>query len=445
MSQRERPLELRLRLSLLTPTFIRGAGDESADGGAEFRAASLRGLLRYWFRAVHGDGSEVGPAMEAGPRDKTNPLVFPARTLSEREAFLFGSTKWAGLVRVFPVGDMPEVISPGQDRWGAAFGNSSQEQPDRGYLWYTAKMNQRAWFRPGSEVPLRASDVRLRVLVDLSRLRQCEVDGWSETECLTSLGRALGAWATFSGLGLRSRRAAGSFQTTLEGGLGDDAALQAVTQPLTDAIRPFTDCSTATGLSARVQSLYVRLGEAGSGPRPTFHTMVPGRFLAGAWADGAGGFQSGIAAADALAQAFRKGRRANRENWDAVHAIDAGGPVAEPVPIVNAVFGLPLTYRFTHGNRSKIDVQASSPPSRSTDRSGQIQRRGSPLFFTIRRLGVSGREGGFVVVWCAFDSQFLPPGASLTANRRYRVQEPKFETVVKLLRTVGFLATREGA
>jgi hypothetical protein len=67
------------------------------------------------------------------------------------------------------------------------------------------------------------------------------------------------------------------------------------------------------------------------------------------------------------------------------------------------------------------------------------------LFFTIRRLGVSGREGGFAVVWCAFDSQFLPPGASLTANRRYRVQEPRFETVVKLLRTVGFLATREGA
>lgn len=438
MSQRERPLELRLRLSLLTPTFIRGAGDESEDGGAEFRAASLRGLLRYWFRAVHGHGTEEGPAMEAGPVNKKGPLSFPARTLVEREALLFGSTRWAGLVRVFPIGEMPEVIGHGHALWNNAFGESTQEQPTRGYLWYTARMNQRAWFRP------KTSNVRLRILVDLARFRQCGVEGWSERDCLVGLGRALGAWASFSGLGLRSRRAAGSFQVALEESVGDGAALAAVTQPLIDAILPFSECSTVSDLSSRIRSLHVAGCGAGSVSMPGFHTMAPGRFLAGAWSEDARGFQTEIEAVDSLAKAFRKGRRANR-SWDAVHAIDAGGPVAEPVPIDNAVFGLPLTYRFTHGNRSKFDVQASLPSSRSAERPNQIQRRGSPLFFTIRKLGDSAREGRFVVVWCAFDSQFLPTGSVLTASRRYLVKHPNFDTVVTLLRNVGFLVKGEGA
>jgi len=442
MNEGNRPLELRMRMTLLTPAFIRGAGEDADEEGAEFRAASLRGLLRYWFRALHGTGHEHGPAMEIGPeKDRQGSYRgFVAQTMPQREALLFGSTRAAGLVKILPVYPLPEFVSPKQeyDR-KEVFGNSTKERPDRGYLWYSAKINNRSWYKPKSVF-------RLRLLVDLPRFRAMNVSGWSEQELLEALGRTIGTWSTFSGIGLRSRRAAGAFQVDLEELQTETESGKHLVEPIRAALELLSKSVSAKGASDQLARSY-RLGSTAGGrdDRAGFHVASPGSFLAGAWASSGEKFASGIEAVDSLARAYRGARRANRENWDAVHAIDAGEPASGPVPISNAALGLPLMYRFTHGNKSKFGVGVKLQPGTGSGQHPRIDRRGSPLFFTIRRIGGSSGSGGLVVIWCAFDSRFLPDEARLVVKERYQVKEPDFQTVLSILRAGGFLVDEGGA
>ena len=67
-------------VEIVTPCFLGGARDQ-----AEWRGASIRGQLRWWFRAVAG-------ARFAGDLDKVR----------EAEEEIFGSTRKSSAVRVSP-------------------------------------------------------------------------------------------------------------------------------------------------------------------------------------------------------------------------------------------------------------------------------------------------------------------------------------------------------
>lgn len=77
-----------LHLEIVTPCFLGGADQTST---AEWRAASVRGQLRWWFRAVAG-GAFDGDL----------------KRVRRAEAALFGSTKQASLLRVRTLGQPPQ-------------------------------------------------------------------------------------------------------------------------------------------------------------------------------------------------------------------------------------------------------------------------------------------------------------------------------------------------
>lgn len=167
---------------VLTPLFLAGADL----AGAELRAPTLRGLLRYWLRALVGGllGTD-GPGLE-----------FTRQT----ENAIFGSVDMRSAITVQVSGasqeprEFPEKISIKQ--------GEKQLSTGRGYLlWSMTKRGRRGNFRParwyypagtGFQVVLSA-----RELFSL-QLKQATAAFW----LLTHLG----------GIGSRSRRCAGSIQ-----------------------------------------------------------------------------------------------------------------------------------------------------------------------------------------------------------------------------------------
>ncbi|HID23393.1 MAG TPA: type III-B CRISPR module RAMP protein Cmr6, partial [Planctomycetaceae bacterium] len=84
-----RRAEFAATLELVTPAFLAGAeqhGDDAKDG-CDLRPATLRGLLRWWWRTLHAGFLDV-------------------RTLQRLEASLWGDTRSGGAVRILvePVG-----------------------------------------------------------------------------------------------------------------------------------------------------------------------------------------------------------------------------------------------------------------------------------------------------------------------------------------------------
>jgi len=73
------PLACELTLELMTPAFLAGAHQQRED--CELRPATLRGLLRWWWRTMHAGFVDVA-------------------TLRQLEATVWGDTKAGGAVRI---------------------------------------------------------------------------------------------------------------------------------------------------------------------------------------------------------------------------------------------------------------------------------------------------------------------------------------------------------
>lgn len=148
---------LPLTLELLSPCFMGGAHQQP-----ELRIASLRGLWRYWYRALYGQGDERKPV--------------------SGEVELFGDTTCRGRARLFlreSVRELPEAQWARGQRRGAD------------YLLFSMDMNKRRYLKPGSRVSL-----------------ELRVAGTDEDR--TRSGRSLAVALAFSGLGARARRMAGA-------------------------------------------------------------------------------------------------------------------------------------------------------------------------------------------------------------------------------------------
>lgn len=121
-------------LELVTPAFLAGAKQEPAD--CELRPATVRGLLRWWWRTLH-----------AGFVD--------TRDLARMEAAVWGDTKRGGAVRVRLTPAGPAAPQP-YDRLDVIRQNRPPEPPNRktsqGLVYHSYGMDDRPrprrWFMP---------------------------------------------------------------------------------------------------------------------------------------------------------------------------------------------------------------------------------------------------------------------------------------------------------
>lgn len=200
---------LRLDLELLTPCFLGGAEQGKS---AEWRAPSVRGHLRWWFRAVAGGrlGGDLSEVREAeatvfGSTDRASPLV--VRTLNQPQitpagvqalgrgwlaqelAALWNDATEAPIARLYLERNSKEVPSNPVAYLG--YGPITYQKERHGFF------TSRPSLAPGTTLNLELS-WRRGVRSDLAEIFQ----------------EALWAWLHLGGVGGRGRRGFGALRCT---------------------------------------------------------------------------------------------------------------------------------------------------------------------------------------------------------------------------------------
>lgn len=176
-------LKTEFTCEVLTPMFLSGVDQKTC----ELRAASLRGVLRYWYRALLGGQG-----------------VTDLGDLKKCEAAVFGSTEAASPVsiRVVPVDNLAQKTKPPSalPNWDTKR-NQLRQNTGIGYLWFSIGLgeNQRHYIEPGTKFKVIFSAI---------------ASGEQEQQRRKAMRDALRAFwllAHLGGLGTRARRGAGSF------------------------------------------------------------------------------------------------------------------------------------------------------------------------------------------------------------------------------------------
>ncbi|MDH5404224.1 MAG: type III-B CRISPR module RAMP protein Cmr1 [Candidatus Heimdallarchaeota archaeon] len=159
---------LNVTLELNTPFFSKGSGDE-----IEFRLSSFKGVLRYWWRAIYNDYTDL-------------------KQLRNDEAEIFGSSDQnIGQSKIF----LSSKIIKKQTSNMARFSRNSESYGIK-YLGYTFPLPQNNWTKYFKEFV-----VEIKIYHNLK----------GEEVKFLSLINALKAFNYFGGFGARSRRGFGSF------------------------------------------------------------------------------------------------------------------------------------------------------------------------------------------------------------------------------------------
>jgi CRISPR-associated protein Cmr1 len=151
------------KFKTLTPIFSSGADPKQA----EIRPAAVKGLMRYWYRAV---------------------LAERCGTLHEKENDIFGSTENSSNVGV-------RIRENVKTRSRYRFNNNNGLK----YLWYSIKMNQN---KEGKSHIQANEDFTI------------ELFSRNNAEAIKKGALSLWLMATFGGIGTRSRRGGGNLQIT---------------------------------------------------------------------------------------------------------------------------------------------------------------------------------------------------------------------------------------
>ncbi len=359
-----------LTIELLSPCFLGGAHQQP-----EFRLGSLRGVWRYWYRALYGDGSETG-----------------ANRAVEDETELFGGV-FGDDVRIGRARLVPRVPTGGLKRGAAAWSRTrvpgGQKGPGRDYLLFTMDMNQRnqrnqrRFLAPGQAVRL-----------------DCRVRGPVASTIVERAQRSLAAALAFGGLGARSRRMAGAVHLTANA---------------PHPIFPAQPASDSAALARRLKDLIAPALVRTLQPA-RYHVVARDQFVAGVLRKAYGRWEDAL---DEVGSALRDFRWRRQPDYEIAKNLAQGRPVEPGKTIGRAAFGLPLSFRFS-SLRGAPPVMIQLPGS---------DRRGSPLFLTLERL----QQGKLAVVWCLFHGP-LGPGRIAVRNRQIQMPEPDQGAIDALLR-----------
>lgn len=369
-------LQATFQCEVLTPMFLSGTDQKMC----ELRAASLRGVMRYWYRAALGaQGLNLA-------------------RVREQEAKVFGSTDSGSPVSVritapdglgipknpayLPDWDPKKTKRKASDNLDMGkFGTPTK------YLWYTTRLaehkpdgNRRVYVEPET-----VFHVRFSAVVSGKPERQAAVrTAFAETIKAFWLVSHLGS------LGTRARRLAGSFDAWLSASEGlDGLALPTFRVDAGGETDGYLR-ETMRSVVSPVRSL------AGPPPFSTLHPDWAKVWRLGLEAD------SWEEAVWQFADCFRMFRLRRQPDYDAMkEAILAD---VRPQTVERASFGLPLM--FAMRRRPSDDYTRRIVTLQGGGRSG---RRASPMWSRLVRLD----DGNYDVVVTHFDSRFLPGGLEM--------------------------------
>ncbi len=363
---------IKFECQVLTPLFLGGA---DARLNPELRAPSIRGAMRYWYRALLGGSMLVTSG--------TNEL----QILKENEARVFGTTEQGSAVTVrVAYATEPVRASFQKDRASRTAEGGFLPTGKDYLLWSMAATRQlpdREYIKPDTKF-----SVTLGARQDVVALRAATAAFW----LLANLGA----------LGARANRGAGSFQALLVDSQGDEIAFrvcQSIDELQTHLTNGIQQCLAVIG-DGKAQWRVFRDAQ------PSYDVIAPDAVQIWIVANAQGGWSSFSDALNGIGEKMRDYRShrktVGRADHDAVLKwLEEGGTSPE---IKRAAFGLPIPFRYSDGGPSDV-IQAEGS-----------ERRASPLRIRITRL----TTGKYVGVLTLFQSRFLDDGKSLMLQTRKR-------------------------
>ncbi len=371
---------------VLTPLFLGGA---EARGKPELRAPSLRGAMRYWYRALLGGA--VSPALAS---------------LHEAESELFGKAE-AGGALVTRLRVMEQQQKPYEKDRAIPTRQGDFRPTGKDYLLWsmssTGKPGTRRFQPPRQYIePGSRFEFTLNAKLDEDVLKKGEIAFW----LLANLGA----------VGARANRGAGSFQAT-----SGSAAI------------PFRIAASIENLQAYLHSgISACLEQAGgewrafsNDEQAEFDILHPDFCEIFIVADNPQGWQDYRAALDGLGNRFRDFRThlhpkgIGKSDHDAVlRWFERGGKGPQ---LRRPVFGLPIPFRYSQGGPADVIVHEEG------------DRRGSPLHMRLTRLS----NGHYVGVLTLFKSRFLSDKTQLKLQERKWTAPPPpdFEVIQDFIKT----------
>lgn len=373
------------QLRVTTPLF---SGDDATSTGSPIRVPSIRGALRFWFRAV------------AAGHDITD-----LTQLATQETEVFGSTNHPSPIRLRIVGDQPVATGMNTEPEWAAKRPGVQYLLGQG-LWKHKAGIQRPFVRAGASVSL-----------------QVRFSGTPLIDARFMI--ALWAWLTYGGLGSRVRRGFGRLDCTrVDGPLPANWRMEHLQRP--DSAQAWQELGNR-GLPQRVLALGelawppVLRDDAKEGePMPEIPTLAP------KWWKGSLRSSSSRALGDALDAMGREWRafrapdkprdptarnRLSPEWTQVIRGDDDRYPVG--------ALGLPVGYHEPGMGEEQSEVVEPR-------RDGTAIRRASPVWLAPVRL----RDGSWRTFTHVFYARLLPDDATVELSsapeRRLTVTEAEY-------------------
>jgi CRISPR-associated protein Cmr1 len=372
---------LRVTLETVTPLFLGGADPQR--GSPELRAASFRGVLRFWWRALWGG---IHPNQ-------------PLTKLSKHESQVFGDTEQASSIII-------RLSNPPQNTESWQF----RQKPGVDYLFFSlqGRRNEpdRRGFSPGQQFKLT---LQTRLGLDKDQ----------EDKAFLQACAAFWLMVTFGSLGARSRRGAGNLRVVdVEGWPQELPSLK-------------TTANSAEGFVLETQSKLKKLYEVlhkafnwplpeNGKPQPPFDVLHPryGQIFVyeKTW-------KTWQAALDQLGENYKKYRNKSPDRKQVGDVIR--GRSEKPETVNRAAFGFPIVYYYRgYGFGGMLEGEDG-------------QRRASPLIFHVTRL----KNGEYLLSFVFFDAPLLPDGVKLKLNPRQGdavfVDPPNKNPILDFLISIG--------
>ena len=354
---------------VVSPLFVGGANQEP-----DFSASSLKGALRFWFRALKG-------AILYSSGNDHNQVV---EKLSESEANIFGSTSKAGsvFIDVEPIKANTEPFQmevKGRKEYSliyAGYGLQGQRGTD-----------PRKGFKTGSTF-----NVRFLFSQKNEKNEKLFLD-------------SLFLLSVFGNLGARSSRGFGSVMFTKFSGTGSYPTLNP--GPLNQAIEK--------ALSAIISDHNIKK----PGVQPGFPTISPAYFNYKVY-----GERQPEAAYSILTdfgkrlRKFREDKNSPAQRNGVFHSYDYKAVKLKKTADANDnIFGIPRNFQFSDHSRDEIEI------------SHGYERRNSPL-----KLKLIKSNNKLYPVIVLFQSDFLPSGATLSVkNTKHRLNPPQFSRAIDFM------------
>lgn len=375
-------IKLKARFRVVTPLFMSG----SDKFRAEFRVPSIKGILRFWHRAL-----------ALGRLNSINKV-------RDEESRIFGSTEAGfGQARVHLRPIIPENVVQYSDPI-LKYADGEPVGPGVRYLGYGIVEAAPSRKRNTKEGQLLCSCLKYPFDGTLSIL----IKNGTARDDIKNLTAALIAMSFFGGLGSRSRKGYGSFNLT-ELKLGDDILFKmpkdveelklGIGSLFKDyGIKAYPNLPPYTAYSKFTR---IVIAEKGVDPLQLLNSIGEAMQMYRSW--GRNGKVNGKTAE----RNFR---------FDHDLALEASRTNIKDHPR-RIVFGLPHNYYFSsHGE--KVDVKPA-----------KHERRASPLFIHIQEL----TNGQYAAVTTIMPSEFLPAGENIKVNDSFVPQNADFDVIQEFL------------